>query len=302
MYPAAFEYHAPTSVKEALGLLGKHKDDAKLLAGGHSLIPMMKLRLAQPKHLIDLRKVPGLTGIKQDGNMLAIGAMTTHWEVESSALVKSKLAVLSEVAAIIGDPAVRNRGTVGGSLAHADPAADYPAAVIALGAPASGLALRRRRRRRGGHARQQGRVLEGVGWYHGRRHQGGARQGRRGRMQRQEARCGRDRGSRPKGGRGCGRAGRSSGIRRVQISPLPCLRQAGPHGSRQAGRRVVGGGAGDRGRSTTRHASAHPVRLGSIIRGRARCCLEGTGLVDPYPPLPRRLPDNARVGGSRKFS
>ncbi len=70
MYPAAFEYHAPTSVKEALGLLGKHKDDAKLLAGGHSLIPMMKLRLAQPKHLIDLRKVPGLTGIKQDGNML----------------------------------------------------------------------------------------------------------------------------------------------------------------------------------------------------------------------------------------
>jgi len=98
MYPAAFEYHAPTSVKEALGLLGKHKDDAKLLAGGHSLIPMMKLRLAQPKHLIDLRKVPGLTGIKQDGNMLAIGAMTTHWEVESSALVKAKLAVLSEVA------------------------------------------------------------------------------------------------------------------------------------------------------------------------------------------------------------
>ena len=124
MYPAAFEYHAPASVKEALGLLGKLKDDAKLLAGGHSLIPMMKLRLAQPKHLIDLRKVPGLTGIKQDGNMLAIGAMTTHWEVESSALVKSKLAVLSEVAALIGDPAVRNRGTVGGSLAHADPAGD----------------------------------------------------------------------------------------------------------------------------------------------------------------------------------
>jgi aerobic carbon-monoxide dehydrogenase medium subunit len=134
MYPAAFEYHAPTSVKDALGLLGKHKDDAKLLAGGHSLVPMMKLRLAQPKHLIDLRKVPGLTGIKQDGNMLAFGAMTTHWEVESSALVKSKLAVLSEVAALIGDPAVRNRGTIGGSLAHADPAADYPAAMIALGA------------------------------------------------------------------------------------------------------------------------------------------------------------------------
>ncbi len=147
MYPAAFEYHAPTSVKEALGLLGKHKDDAKLLAGGHSLIPMMKLRLAQPKHLIDLRKVPGLTGIKQDGNMLAIGAMTTHWEVESSALVKAKLAVLSEVAALIGDPAVRNRGTVGGSLAHADPAADYPAAVIALGAEMVCEGARARRRR-----------------------------------------------------------------------------------------------------------------------------------------------------------
>src|SRR4029450_7635103 len=113
MYPAAFDYHAPGTIKEALDLLGKHKDDAKLLAGGHSLIPMMKLRLAQPKHLIALRKVPGLSGIKQDGNMLAIGAMTTHWEVESSSLVKSKLAVLSEVAAVIGGPAVRNRGAGG---------------------------------------------------------------------------------------------------------------------------------------------------------------------------------------------
>ena len=134
MYPAAFEYHAPTSVKEALGLLGKLGDDAKLLAGGHSLIPMMRFRLAQPKHVIDLRKVPGLAGIKQDGNALAIGAMTTHWEVESSSVVKSKLPVLSEVAGVIGDPAVRNKGTVGGSAAHADPAADWPAAMIALGA------------------------------------------------------------------------------------------------------------------------------------------------------------------------
>jgi CO/xanthine dehydrogenase FAD-binding subunit len=133
MYPAAFDYHAPGTIKEALQLLGKHKDDAKLLAGGHSLIPMMKLRLAQPEHLIDLGKVPGLSGIKQDGNMLAIGAMTTHWEVESSALVKSKLAVLSEVAAIIGDPAVRNRGTVGGSIAHADGAAELPLCLVALG-------------------------------------------------------------------------------------------------------------------------------------------------------------------------
>jgi len=134
MYPASFEYHAPTSVKEAIGLLGKLGEDAKLLAGGHSLVPMMKFRLAQPKHLIDLRKVPGLSGIKQDGDALVIGAMTTHWEVESSPVVKSKLPVLSEVAGVIGDPAVRNKGTVGGSAAHADPAADWPAAMIALGA------------------------------------------------------------------------------------------------------------------------------------------------------------------------
>ncbi|MBI2160678.1 MAG: xanthine dehydrogenase family protein subunit M [Candidatus Rokubacteria bacterium] len=134
MYPASFEYHAPTSVKEAIGLLGKLGDDAKLLAGGHSLVPMMKLRLAQPKHLIDLRKVPGLSGIRQDGNALVIGAMTTHWEVESSSVVTSKLPVLSEVAGVIGDPAVRNKGTVGGAAAHADPAADWPAAMIALGA------------------------------------------------------------------------------------------------------------------------------------------------------------------------
>ena len=133
MYPAAFEYHAPGSVQEALGLLGK-LDDAKILAGGHSLVPMMKLRLAQPKHLIDLRKVPGLNTIKEDGAMIAIGAMTTHWEVESSKVLQAKCPVVSDTAKIIGDPAVRNKGTIGGSLAHADPAADMPATVIALGA------------------------------------------------------------------------------------------------------------------------------------------------------------------------
>jgi carbon-monoxide dehydrogenase medium subunit len=134
MYPAAFEYHAPTSVQDALGLLGRLKDDAKVLAGGHSLIPMMKLRLAQPKHLIDLRKVPGLSGIKDEGGTIVIGAMTTHWQVESSSLLKSKCPILSETASVIGDPAVRNLGTIGGSLAHADPAADQPATMIALGA------------------------------------------------------------------------------------------------------------------------------------------------------------------------
>ena len=134
MYPAQFEYHTPGTVREALDLLGRHKDDAKLLAGGHSLLPAMKLRLAQPKHLVDLRKVSGLSGIKEDGGALVIGAMTTHYQVESSAVVKSKCPMLAAVAAQIGDPMVRNMGTIGGSLAHADPAADYPAAIIALGA------------------------------------------------------------------------------------------------------------------------------------------------------------------------
>lgn len=133
MYPASFEYHAPGSVKDALALLGKLGDDAKLLAGGHSLIPMMKLRLAQPKHVIDLRKVPGLAGVKADGNTIVIGAMTTHWQVESSPVLREKLPIVSDTAGVIGDPAVRNVGTIGGSLAHADPAADMPATAIAVG-------------------------------------------------------------------------------------------------------------------------------------------------------------------------
>jgi len=134
MYPAQFDYHTPGSIKEALDLLGRHKDDAKLLAGGHSLLPAMKLRLARPAHLVDLRKVPGLTGIREDGGSLVIGAMTTHYAVESSSVVKSKCPVLAATAALIGDPMVRNMGTIGGSLAHADPAADYPATIIALNA------------------------------------------------------------------------------------------------------------------------------------------------------------------------
>jgi carbon-monoxide dehydrogenase medium subunit len=132
MYPAAFEYHAPGTVKDALKLLGKLRD-SKILAGGHSLVPMMKLRLAQPKHLIDLRKVKGLSGIKDAKGVIEVGAMTTHWEVESSRVLRAKAPVVSETAAIIGDPAVRNKGTIGGSLAHADPAADMPATALALG-------------------------------------------------------------------------------------------------------------------------------------------------------------------------
>jgi carbon-monoxide dehydrogenase medium subunit len=134
MYPASFEYHAPATLREALDLLGKYRDGAKLLAGGHSLLPAMKLRLARPEHVVDLRKVPGLSGIKEDGQVLAIGAMTTHWAIESSPVVRQRCPVLAQTAGLIGDPMVRNLGTIGGSLAHADPAADYPATVIALGA------------------------------------------------------------------------------------------------------------------------------------------------------------------------
>ncbi len=113
-------------------LLADHGDDAKLLAGGHSLLPAMKLRLASFGHLIDLGRISGLDGIKEDGGTIAIGALATHWAVESSELVREKCPLLSECAAAIGDVQVRNRGTIGGSLAHADPAADYPAAIVAL--------------------------------------------------------------------------------------------------------------------------------------------------------------------------
>jgi carbon-monoxide dehydrogenase medium subunit len=134
MYPAQFEYHKAGTVKEALDLLAKYKDEAKVLAGGHSLLPAMKLRLAQPKHVIDIGKVSGLAGVREDGATLVVGALTTHYAIESSAVLKSKCPLLPEVAGHIGDPMVRNMGTLGGSLAHADPAADWPAAVIALGA------------------------------------------------------------------------------------------------------------------------------------------------------------------------
>ena len=134
MYPASFEYHRAASVEEAVGLLTRYKDDAELLAGGHSLIPMMKLRLAQPKHLIDIGRVGGLAGIKEEGGNFVIGALTTHYAVESSAAVRQKCPMLSEAAALIGDPQVRNYGTVGGSVAHSDPAADSPALMLALGA------------------------------------------------------------------------------------------------------------------------------------------------------------------------
>ncbi len=132
MFPASFEYHRAASVKEALSMLRQFGDDAKLLAGGHSLVPMMKMRLATPAHLIDIGSLRELSGIREEGGKIVIGAATTHAEVETSDLVRRKLGPLAECAALIGDVQVRNRGTLGGSLAHADPAADYPAAVLAL--------------------------------------------------------------------------------------------------------------------------------------------------------------------------
>jgi carbon-monoxide dehydrogenase medium subunit len=132
MIPAQFDYVAPSTLDEALGLLAERADDAKILAGGHSLIPAMKLRLAQPALLIDIGRVKGLSYIKEDGGRILVGAMTTHYELESNARLREVCPLLPECAASIGDVQVRNKGTIGGSLAHADPAADWPAAILAL--------------------------------------------------------------------------------------------------------------------------------------------------------------------------
>jgi len=135
MYPASFDYKRPATVDEAIALLTKHGDDAKLLAGGHSLIPAMKLRLARPAVVVDIGRIATLSYIRDaGGGAIAIGATTTHHEIESSALLREKSPLLSETASHIGDVQVRNKGTIGGSLAHADPAADYPAAILALDA------------------------------------------------------------------------------------------------------------------------------------------------------------------------
>jgi carbon-monoxide dehydrogenase medium subunit len=134
MIATEFEYLAPSSLDEAISLLTKHGDEAKLLAGGHSLIPIMKLRLAQPKFLIDIGQLPGLSVIHEDGGAISVGSLATHHAVETSELLKSKLPLLPETAAAVADVQVRNRGTIGGSLVHADPAADLPATALALGA------------------------------------------------------------------------------------------------------------------------------------------------------------------------
>src|SRR5205809_6166550 len=130
--PAAFDYHAAKSVDEAIALLQQYGDDAKLLAGGHSLLPTMKLRLAQPAHLVDLGKISGLSYIRQESGAVEVGAMTTYTTIQHSQLLHHHFALLPEGTALIGDQQVRNRGTIGGSIAHADPAADMPGIVLAL--------------------------------------------------------------------------------------------------------------------------------------------------------------------------
>ncbi len=132
MIPPRFEYHAPRSISEAVVLLGQLGSEAKLLAGGHSLLPMMKLRFAEPAHLIDINRIPELRGIREEGNTVVIGAMTVERELITSPIVNTKVPLLSDAARMIADPQVRNRGTLGGDIAHGDPGNDHPAISIAI--------------------------------------------------------------------------------------------------------------------------------------------------------------------------
>jgi carbon-monoxide dehydrogenase medium subunit len=134
MIPSAFEYHAPTSIEQALELLAKHSDDAKLLAGGHSLLPMMKLRFAEPEHLIDINGLDELRGICMDGDTIRIGAMTTEAALLESDLLQTHCPLLPLAVKNISDPQVRNRGTIGGDISHGDPANDHPALMLACDA------------------------------------------------------------------------------------------------------------------------------------------------------------------------
>ena len=133
MYPAQFDYKRATTVEEALALLGE-ADDVKFIAGGHSLIPMMKLRLAQPEMVVDIARIAELNGITEDAGVIRIGALTTHAEIAASPILHSHCSLIAEAAAEIGDTQVRNRGTIGGNVAHADPGSDLPATLIAAGA------------------------------------------------------------------------------------------------------------------------------------------------------------------------
>ncbi|HET6875403.1 MAG TPA: FAD binding domain-containing protein, partial [Acidimicrobiales bacterium] len=134
MIPAAFDYVRASSVDEALTLLADAGEDGKLLAGGHSLLPLMKLRLAAPSMLVDIGRLTDLSYVREDGDRVAIGALTRHRDVEISETLRSHAPLLAHVAGQVGDPQVRHRGTIGGSIAHGDPASDLPAACLAMGA------------------------------------------------------------------------------------------------------------------------------------------------------------------------
>lgn len=137
MIPQAFEYDAPTTLDEALGLLQKYGDDAKILAGGHSLIPMMKLRFATPERLIDINNIPGLSYLKEEDGFLKIGAMTRESELEHSSFSEAPFPIFADATKLIADPQVRNMSTIGGNLAHGDAANDHPAVMLALNAEIS---------------------------------------------------------------------------------------------------------------------------------------------------------------------
>ena len=132
MFPNRFEYLSPISLEETLALLSNHRDEAKLLAGGQSLISLMKLRLANPKYLIDLGRIADLNYLRDDGDKISIGALTTYAQIKESEPLRNKCPLLPQTASVVGDAQVRNRGTLGGSLAHADPHGDMPAAILAL--------------------------------------------------------------------------------------------------------------------------------------------------------------------------
>ena len=134
MIPARFQYVAPATLDEAIALLAQHQSDAKILAGGQSLIPLMKLRLASPALLIDINRVEGLSYIRQDNGTLRIGALTRESDVDTYALIKERYPILADTAAVVADPLVRNLATIGGNLAHGDPANDHPATMLAIGA------------------------------------------------------------------------------------------------------------------------------------------------------------------------
>jgi carbon-monoxide dehydrogenase medium subunit len=146
MYPATFEYLAPSGINEAIALLQQYGEDAKLLAGGQSLVPMMKLRLARPKYLIDLNKIPNLNTIREERGTIHIGAMTRHAQIEENALIRERLPILCEAAREIADAQVRNRGTIGGSLAEADPSGDLAPVALALKAEMSCVGVKGERR------------------------------------------------------------------------------------------------------------------------------------------------------------